>query len=276
MNLFKIALSIFIFFILNISYADSNIKLYVENSEIIEWETFNLKVDITTSSTWSIELTKIQWIDNFEILWQSKNSNISIINWVYENSFSLSLKLKANEVWNYVLWPVIMNIDQDRFESNILKLDVFDKILSEWDIKDIHSLWNIFYKLNYIFIILIIFLALFFIYFYKKEDNQKFKNIETLNFLDVFIANLLLFKKEKIDLERTVFYNELWEKFREYFNYIWIENSESLTLMELKTKNIDKKLLNLFEKIYFYEFDNKEEDIKQREKIIDNFIKIIK
>ena len=64
--------------------------------------------------------------------------------------------------------------------------------------------------------------------------------------------------------------------FREYFEILWIRNSDKLTLSEIKKLDLNKSLISLFEKSYLNEFSNKKDLIKEKIELIDKLIKTIK
>jgi hypothetical protein len=126
--------------------------------------------------------------------------------------------------------------------------------------KDVFS----FSDLNYIFVI-IFFLGLLFIYIFKKNftRNTQEKNIvkpivkiSPEEQKKLLIKNVQKLKKVMEEKSRSDFYNILNNIFKDYFEYILGNDVSHLTYDEIKKLDIDSKVLKIYEKSYFLEFNN--------------------
>lgn len=115
------------------------------------------------------------------------------------------------------------------------------------------------YWFNYLF--LVVFILLLLLYFYLRSDKN-IKNDTITSILDYKYDGLTY---KKIDLI-----------FREYFEYIWVNNAFSKTLVELKKEDINKSIISLFEKNYKMQFSSEKQNKKQNEHILDKLKDILK
>ncbi|MFK7780639.1 MAG: hypothetical protein QM490_05925 [Candidatus Gracilibacteria bacterium] len=160
---------------------------------------------------------------------------------------------------------------------------VFSELSLKDDIKPIQDSYNIFYEFMYYQVFIIILLIL--LYFYnikiskKKETIKNIEKNEIKNFKitkNLLIKNIKKLLKSVEILNKTEFYEKLNKFFREYFDLTGIKNTDTMTLKEIKKLDLNKNLILLFEQSYFNEFNDKKDTVKGREKLIINFIKIIK
>ena len=111
------------------------------------WEKFdindaiNLKIVMESDDSWDISISKIWWIENFEVLWKSQSQSSSfstvVINWKTEMkskiSHILSLRLQAKKDWNFTIWPVEILNWQKKFKTNSLNLEIsWKKMANIW------------------------------------------------------------------------------------------------------------------------------------------------
>ncbi len=133
----------------------------------------------------------------------------------------------------------------------------------------------------FIWIQLLIISLLVWLYFYyslfvnKKTLVKKTIDLkqEKINSLTTTLKNL---KKNSWNYTKSDFYSELNWYFRDYFWILEIQNSDTLTLSDVKKLNLDKNLIILYEKSYLSEFKDSKDLIKTRLEIIDKLINIIK
>ncbi len=138
--------------------------------------------------------------------------------------------------------------------------------------------YNLYNKINYKFLLFIV-IILVFLFFWKPIKEDKIKVIKPIS-LSVK-KNRLIKELNKLllntdELEETLFFEKLNYIFRIYFSYIWIKNSDKLTLKDIKKIKIDTTLLALFEKSYIWEFENKTHSSKLKKELIIDFIKLLK
>jgi len=150
------------------------------------------------------------------------------------------------------------------------------------DIKWINTSYSLFN--NFMFWQFLIILLLVFIYIYntrvvkKKQEKKAIKKSEkkiikkTKKAIENKLKKLL---KNSSSLDKTHFYEQLNKYFREYFDFLWFHNTDILTLKEIKTLDLDKKILSLFEKSYLNEFNDKKDTLATRKKLINDLLKII-
>ncbi len=161
----------------------------------------------------------------------------------------------------------------------ILLLNNYTTFASKDDIK--WQRWPVIDLGNYllyqfVIIFLLVWLLIYYRFYVNKEIKVKKIIDEKIQKKKNLIALLNKLKKNIDKYNKSDFYTELNSYFRSYFTILEIENSEILTLKELKSTNIDKKLINLFEKSYYSEFSDKNDDNKIRNELIDQLVKIIK
>lgn len=107
--------------------ADSaNLTLNSEKSDINENIELQLSLESESSENFSIE--KINWIEDFDIIWQSQSTSLSsfITNWKSQTKVNLSKKftLKAKKSWTFEIGPVIISNWTKEIKTNSVKLEV--------------------------------------------------------------------------------------------------------------------------------------------------------
>ena len=313
-NIIIIWIIIYLFWFINVYWA-TNINIRITEQKVAIWEPFDLLIEIKSDSDKWIKVNKITWLDKFTILSSFSSDNIQVINWNISFIKNLKYWLKANQEWNYVIWPVIVNDWVKTLNSNIVNISVVEfinfqksnnnqddnpninkknninfeindnkKDNSDIDQEDINSIKYIkmLYK-DFLFIPIYIFVFLLLVYMilkkYIKIDNKQVKK-KIINISEnqnhELIKKLRTISNKIESLSKKEFYLELNNLFRKYFEINWINWSFKLTLKELKEKNINKNILNLFEESYFHEFSPKITRIETRKRIIENFIKTLK
>lgn len=193
----------FLIFIPNIYSFDANIS--TDSREIKMNETFSLNLKIGLKDSQNININRIKWIENFDLLWQSQSqqskSRTTIINWktdtISKQIVNVNYILKPKESGEYVLWPIVLSEWNNIYNTNSLVLQVSDKLIKNKEI--VNKINNDKYKgvnYQYLFLFLLpLFLLIVFItiLFFKnnkiiKNDIQKLlnkfgykKNINTYN-----------------------------------------------------------------------------------------------
>jgi len=132
--------------------------------------------------------------------------------------------------------------------------------------------------MDFIFYQFFILLLLIILYLYYKKfiHKNKKKKIKWPNFKKNLLESLKKLKKHGIKWDKSLFYSELNSAFRKYFEILWIENSDTLTLNDVKKLDLNKSIINLFEKSYLCEFSDKTDTNKIRLELVDKLIKHIK
>jgi len=92
----------------------------------------------------------------------------------------------------------------------------------------------------------------------------------------LIISSLRKLKKESENYSKSDFYSNLNSYFRNYFSLLGVNGSNTLSFNDLKKLDLNKDLINLFEKSYLNEFNDKNDIKITRINIIDNLIKLIK
>ena len=294
-------LLLLVLLLLTYSYASA------ETSVVISWDTenlefgdnFNINVDIETDSTWSLEIVNIDWLNSFQTLWQQSSKNINVINWERLNTFKLWISLVASNTWTYVIWPAKLQIGDKIILSNVLNITINNEVLNNLNnskikyenkdklinnsdndirwIQDPNSRFYNFILLQLFIIFLLIWVYIYYAFFLNKKSKSIHNDKDAILTKKKKIIKWLLKLKKNIDTYgKSNFYELLNSYFREYFEILWIRNSDKLTLSEIKKLDLNKSLISLFEKSYLNEFSNKKDLIKEKIELIDKLIKTIK
>lgn len=143
---------------------------------------------------------------------------------------------------------------------------------NRWPIID----FNNYILYQFIIIWLLVLLLLYNQFVVNKKNIEKTILDENLERKKILVSSLKKLKKNIESSTKSIFYSELNWYFRDYFSILEIKNSDTLTLKELKQMWIDNDLVNLYEKSYLNEFNDKWDLPITRLEIIDKLIKIIK
>lgn len=262
---------VFFFSLIRFVYADNKREINIETDkkEINLSDDLELKIVLKQKQDSSVDLSslKIDWISNFDIIWQSSSTSMQIINNDVKSISSITYELKAKKTWDFVLWPASIQIWNNLYKTESLKINVLDtKNLSNLELKEATNSGNS-YILYYILSFLIIFIIWLFInynIFIKnhKKVLQNFWKIEKFSLdLDVNDSNF----EEKID-----------EFIRKYINKKYDIKIDSHTYKEifeiLSKNNLEKENLQVIDKIFSFLIVNKYSTNKiwNREEIIKN------
>lgn len=150
---------------------------------------------------------------------------------------------------------------------------------SDSDIKGIK--WPFMTLSNYMIVqLVVIFLLLFLVWYNYYIWIEKRKNKKSIDEKAFFKKNLKInLKKLKLnvdDYSKSDFYRQLNLYFRQYFSILDIKNTETLSLQDVKKLELDTVIIQLYEKSYINEFNNKTDLKKTRLDIIDKLILLIK
>lgn len=275
-----IIISLFIIFISSV-FADISVELSSNKTSAIVNEDFTLDIKVKNDWGKDLNIESIGWIENFNKVSQRNFFSSSNINWVVTIETSLQFVLNWINPWEYIIWPVILNDWENKYSSNNIKIIIKDELVNnDWIKDDINPVKkinlfskNFLYSPTFIFLFFILIVS---IYLLIKKPKQEEENIQNEPDKIELIKNELSKLKNEIDeTEKNIFYSKLNIIFRKYFENIWIIWASQLTLKELETKQIDNEIFNLFKKSYSGEFSNYKDAKKSREKIIEEFEKIL-
>lgn len=87
---------------------------------------FTVAITVTDGPTWWT--VNLDWVDNFDVVWQSTATTMQIINGVRKQWTQLQLQLKAKEKWVFELWPARIQWNWS-LESNVVSVEIIgDKL----------------------------------------------------------------------------------------------------------------------------------------------------
>ncbi len=288
---FKLLITFLLFSISMSVFAETTFNIRVDKAEVKIDDYIVLEVNVSTTSTGSVELLDIVWLENFSRLWQKTSNNISIRNGQRQSNYKLELNLKASKIGNYVLWPAEVRVWNTISKSNVINLDVLVKDYEQkqvekkperkkaLDIKWIKDPDSLFKQFMYYQFLVLLLLIWAYLYYLKVNKNLKAKEKEidlakeTKNKIKQWLKTL---KKNQKEYNKSWFYKELNIYFREYFAFLWIDYDDSFTLKEIRNLEIDPSLMWLFEKCYLNEFSLNEDIEEERIELINELIKNIK
>lgn len=104
-----------------------------DKEELEVWETLRLEVNLKNlEELWKVEISKINGIENFDVIWSSQSSKIISQSKVVDGKFeeqreaitSLVLTLESKKAWSFSLWPVVLDNWTEKKETNSLKINV--------------------------------------------------------------------------------------------------------------------------------------------------------
>ena len=139
-------------------------------------------------------------------------------------------------------------------------------------------LWNCI-NLIYSLIFIIFFAIIYFILFKKgtKQIVQKEVIIEKPKIKNIDYATLIQELENNLDnYSSEEFYHEIDKILRLYLSSIWFNNIQTLTLTELKKRELDEIFINLLKSIYFKEYtQNLEDNIEVRKEFLEKLKNLV-
>lgn len=282
------------------AFAENSLEIDLSKSEIYIDESFALNIHMSIDKNTTHPLS-IEWINNFKQFWNQTSQNISIINGEQRATTTLSLSFYPTQTGSFTIWPAQIKIGEELITSNTVVLNILDinnisqkeEKNDENDKKDallediledsIHAVEkNIFSFLDFNYFIFIVFFLLgvvFYLFkkFYGEKESSKnivepVERVSPEKQKSLLIKKLYQLQEQYEGLSKSEFYNTLNSVFKDYFGYLLEEDVTHLTYEEIKERKIDKRLLNLFEKSYFSEFNNEDDTMKIRGKMIDDLL----
>lgn len=123
----KIIYALFLF-ILSFShlFAFSEVDLKVSKNEVLRSEAFEVHIIVTTDESGKIDFKKLNWLEDFDLISQSKSSSFSNLNWKTMTKISYIYNLKSRVAWEYFLWPSDIFINDDIYISNVENIKVIE------------------------------------------------------------------------------------------------------------------------------------------------------
>ncbi len=165
-------------------------------------------------------------------------------------------------------------------ENNISETDLMENFIESKKIEINYK------KFSYYSVGIILFFILFYLFIIKFLENKPKKQqkeiiieqpkISQEDFIQKLWIKLTQLEKQSELLSKNEFYKQLNLIFRNYFEYLWVENAYTKTYSDLKWDNIEKKLFWMFEKSYFEEFSSAWDELTQRKQMIMNFMIYLK
>ncbi len=192
---------------------------------------------------------------------------------------SIMLRKNTDNINSWNLQDEEQNLDD--VDLWLKKKDITSRTIFwiDWEeMKDIYWLkWNMYWKIvskESIYFLFISLLALLLYLLYQKILNkylytQKSLEIKTPKKPVNYLSMINYFEKKYLESKKEIFYSKLSQIFREYLDEKienWLSNKSFSELKE--NKKIKKDLLNIYEKIYFPEYNNLSDSIEERTKIL--------
>jgi hypothetical protein len=148
------------------------------------------------------------------------------------------------------------------------------------DIKPI-MLWipiNIEYSLIFvIFIVILYFVYKYLVNFKPKEVVNKIPDIENLDYMQQYKKDLNNLEKNYLEISKEIFYSKLSKILRWILELKGQKNISKMTLEEIDKLNINNKLKEVIQNIYFKEYAKEIKDsIEIRKNLIQEVKKLIK
>lgn len=278
------------------------IEISVDKKTLNVWEKFVINIENNIEWNDWVEFVSLWGIDNFDIFSRSQSIATQIINGESKSVKVLQLWVIAKEEWMFTLWPATYKVWDQIIESESVEIQVWTDVKTKTVLEDKNdNLWikdsgeNNFIdskkleisisKFSFFWISIVVFFLVFYYILTKFfQSNQQWNNwkkeVENTeeNILqnDKFLEKLEKLSLEWEYLEKDEFYSQLNEIFREYFEYIWVENAFTKTLKELQNDNIPEKVFAMFEKSYYEEFNENIDSSAQRKQMIMNFMLYLK
>jgi len=136
-KIFKIWLILWLFFsvLFNVFAFDAKLSLDKTESDINDY--VKLRVKINSDMGWNIQITKIKWLENFDIVSQSQSQSSStsmvVVNWKTQSKTNMSINfdlvLKAKKKWKYTIWPAVLKKWKEEITTNKLSINItWDKL----------------------------------------------------------------------------------------------------------------------------------------------------
>lgn len=242
----------------------ANISVNQNNLDINK--SLTLKINIKWEWEKNIWISKINWIENFQILWknQSQFSSVyqTVVNWKTTmktvTTYILNLTLQAKKAWTYTIWPVFIEADWKQYKTNTVKVNVsWAKIMlnnsnvslpsnnnslsnqknnsppntDNLDLEKDVEKTKIDSNLNIFYILLLLFILIWWwIVFYIFNKNEVIENNEE-------IKNILKNETDKKSEEEKVYNLDEVKNLEEFENYVRYLISKKYGIEDVKYKS---------------------------------------
>lgn len=284
----KIVCSVIVFLIFIPNLYSFEAKISSDSREIFLNQTFTLNLEIDLEDSKNINIDRIEWIKNFEILWQSQsqqnNSRTTIVNWktqtLTKQKLNINFVLKPTEHWEYTIWPIVLSDWNLVLETSSINIKVLDNFYNKSDKEKKVDQKNVLHKFyNYIFysflLIFVIASFLIFIYYVNKKNldyhiqnlKNKFNSPKNINTPDKFLHHKLDdFEKSQVINYPTIddqdfvvkIDNIIKQKLHKKYNLKGIKKLTYSEILQSLDKNLsDTKIVEeIFDKINKLKYSN--------------------
>lgn len=263
----KVILFLFLYSFFAITYSQDNAKIIIKtNKNIIDQNSsFELVVEMESTSESINFVDKIEWIENFGIISNANSSQTSIINGNFLNKVSQFYSLKPIKKWVLVIWPAIINVNWKTIESNSIKI-----LVKEWNKIDniqvinnfskrenfsnstyIGSLLNTMFSLRFLLIIFWIFLFVMILFVYRRLDTKH--EWILLSIEDNNIDELIWISIDDEDFEDKIFNylkKYIWAKISKNIDNLSFSDFKIIVLEKFKNKELNE-IIDILEKFYY-------------------------
>lgn len=127
----KIFTILFLFFFYPVFAYEAEIS--VNNEKVLLSDNFKLSINIkNVDNLEEIQISKINWIDNFEVLWTNQSNRVfsqsKVVNGKIEEQREtvtlFEFILKPKNIWEFSLWPISFDNWVEKKDTNIVKINV--------------------------------------------------------------------------------------------------------------------------------------------------------
>lgn len=124
-------LILFLFFFYPVFAYEAEIS--VNNEKVLLSDNFKLSINIkNVDNLEEIQISKINWIDNFEVLWTNQSNRVfsqsKVVNGKIEEQRETTTLfefiLKPKNIWEFSLWPISFDNWVEKKDTNIVKINV--------------------------------------------------------------------------------------------------------------------------------------------------------
>ena len=122
-----------ILFIFTISWVFAfNADLSVNNNTANINNPIQLTLKLTIDQNGPVKIKKINWLENFSVVWQrqfqSSSSQVTVINGqtksVNTTIYNVVLSLSAKKAWDYTVWPAILEVWNKEYKTNTVNVKI--------------------------------------------------------------------------------------------------------------------------------------------------------
>lgn len=284
----KIIWSIFLFFLfIYQSFAALEMQVSSDIDSIYLGENFTFTVSVSNDADTSFQILSIKGLDNFEVKTQSQFRNIVSTNNTTQVQTQYQYTLWGKKQGIFTLWPVVIETPEGEVESNSISISILPKIENSHQREDKQEIFgvknrnidwkNLFYSPSLIFVFIAFLLSM--VYFLTRnvqQEESEDTDDQKIDFYDELLWDLKLLERKTEALDKYEFYAKFNGLFRKYLAFLWIENSQQITLTELRQSKVSDEIIHLFEQSYTAEFSSQQDTSEKRYTFISQLRDIIK